>query len=419
MTPENKAKYDAKLKRINDAIALTEPDMVPIKPSPAIFPILDAGYTVAESIYDDTLGVYRDALFKYLHKYDPDAGVGTGTNLAGQGKIMELQDPKNMRWAGMPGDVIDKNSIQQYIEYPFLLDDEFEEFFTDRTGWSIRKAYPRTSNITECLKDFNLEFGYSGVAGLATQFSKPAMKELIQKLWVINDMLAEYGKKAAQLAKDVEEDGYPIVQGGGAGVPFDAYSDHLRGTIESLADLYTRPEDVERYIAEEHQKTLAMIRSMKGKMEGKHIFMALHKGMDGFMSDEHYEHFYWKHLQEIICTIIEAGQVPYIYTEGNYNSRLKFLADVPKGKVLYHFETVDMAEAKRILGDVACISGGFATQTLTFGSKQQVIDEVKRLIDICAPGGGFIFETSFGMDYCKRENVEAMFDTVREYGKYK
>ena len=39
-------------------------------------------------------------------------------------------------------------------------------------------------------------------------------------------------------------------------------------------------------------------------------------------------------------------------------------------------------------------------------------------LDICAPGGGFIFETACGMDCAKDENVEAMFDTVRTCGKY-
>ena len=67
---------------------------------------------------------------------------------------------------------------------------------------------------------------------------------------------------------------------------------------------------------------------------------------------------------EIIETIIEVGKVPYIFTEGKNNTRLRFLAEVPKGKVFYHFET-------------AC-----------------------------------------GLDYCSHENVEAMFDTVRNYGKH-
>ena len=120
-----------------------------------------------------------------------------------------------------------------------------------------------------------------------------------------------------------------------------------------------------------------------------------------------------------IRELIDAGKVPYIYTEGRYDSRLDCLSEVPPGKVLYHFEQVDMVEAKRILGDTACIAGGFPTPLLTFGTKQQVIDECKRMIDDCAPGGGFIFHTKSALTYSKPENVEAMFQTVREYGVYK
>jgi len=140
--------------------------------------------------------------------------------------------------------------------------------------------------------------------------------------------------------------------------------------------------------------------------------------MDGFMSDEQYEHYYWRHLREIIETIIDVGKVPYIFTEGKYNTRLHFLTEVPKGKVYYHFETVDMAEAKRILGDTACIAGGLGVKTMNFGTPQEVRDECKKIIDACAPGGGFIFEPACGLDYCSHANVEAMFDTVREYGKH-
>ena len=85
--------------------------------------------------------------------------------------------------------------------------------------------------------------------------------------------------------------------------------------------------------------------------------------------------------------------------------------------MLYHFEEVDMVEAKKKLGGIACISGGFPNYLLNYGTRQEVVDECKRLIDACAPGGGYIFETAYGMDYAKRENVEAMFETVHTYGK--
>lgn len=413
-----KAKYEEKVKRVEDAIALKEPDQIPIKPSPAIFPVLDAGFTVAESIYDESLETYRKAIFKYLNDFDPDCGIGVGNNYAGEGPLLELTNPKNMRWAGMPGNLIDDNSIQQYIEYPFLEDDEFDEFFSDRTGWTINKALPRSSTVTESFEKLKIESFMGGIRGVAASFSQPEVKKTIQKLWEIDEKYKEFDQRAAAFAKEVEDAGYPIFIGGGAAVPFDAYSDGLRGTLNSLADIYERPEDVERYIEEFHEQQLERIRATKGIGDGKHVFMALHKGMDGFMSDDTYEKFYWKHLKEIIETIIEVGKVPYIFTEGKYNTRLKFLADVPKGKVFYHFETVDMAEAKKILGDVACISGGLSAKIMNFGTKQEVIDETKRIIDACAPGGGFIFETACGLDYCSHENVEAMFDTVRNYGKH-
>ena len=53
-----------------------------------------------------------------------------------------------------------------------------------------------------------------------------------------------------------------------------------------------RAKDIDRlyHIEESIGPMLEMIR-MQGKAPGawgKHVFMALHKGMDGFMSDEHY-----------------------------------------------------------------------------------------------------------------------------------
>ncbi len=418
MTAENRKKYDGKLGRINDAIALREPDMVPIKPPAELFPVYNAGYTVAEVIYDTTLTKMRNAIVKYLNDFDPDTAADTGFIFAGEGPGMEMSAPKNMRWAGMPGNIIDDNSLQQYIEFPILLDDEFEEFFTDRTGFMLRKGVPRTSALLEPLAMLSAGGIFGSAETVAAQFSAPKFRKMVETLWKLNDFYAEYRNRSAELNAEIEQMGYPNLSGGMAGVPFDSYSDFLRGTLLSLSDLYINTEYVERYIDEEIEKTLAMIRATKGQNEGKHVFMALHKGMDGFMSDEHYRKYYWKHLQQIILAIIDSGKIPYIYTEGKYNSRLDCLSEVPPGKVFYHFEDVDMAAAKKKLGGIACIAGGFPATLLDWGTPDKVRDAVRRMLDDCAPGGGFIFETGCGLGNCRRENVVAMFETVREYGKY-
>jgi hypothetical protein len=420
MENTNKKKYEEKLKRINDAIALKEPDRVPVTPPPELFPVFNAGYTVAEVVYDSSLQKIKNATLKYLKDFDPDNGSAVGFILAGEGAAMELCKAKNMCWAGMPGDVIDKNSLHQFIEYPVLLDDEFDEMRKDRTGWALRKALPRLSGLTEPLSALRAAASYSNfsVRQLAGQLSTPDARSMIQDLWALDDYYQTYQTRVADIEKEIETLGYPVTGGGMAAVPFDDYSDYLRGTILSLSDIYDRPEAIERYIEESLEETLAAIKATKGQNEGKHVFMPLHKGMDGFMSGDDYRKYYWSHLQKIILAIIDSGKVPYIYTEGKYNSRIDCLTEVPPGKVFYHFEDVDMAAAKKKLAGIACISGGFQASLLDWGTPQQVRDEVKRLMDTCAPGGGFIFETSCGLGNCKRENVEAMFEAAREYGIY-
>ncbi len=419
MTLEAQKRYNEKVARVEAAIALKEPDRVPMMPSAALFPMMDAGYTVAEVIYDTTLEKMTRSVVKYLEEFDPDCGLGTGTNYAGEGPMLELERPKNMRWAGMPGDIIDKNSIQQFIEYPVLLDDEFDEFFSDRTGWMMRRQVPRNSGLLEPFAKLFQSDRFSART-VAAQVSTPEFKAMLEDLWKINELYEQYRKGAEKLNRTVYEMGYPVFRLGGAAVPYDMYSDGLRGTILSMEDLYDCPEDIERYIEERIGPQLEMIQAMGKRpgMKGKHVFMALHKGIDGFMGDEHYKNYYWRHLQMIIEEIIKADMVPYIFCEGKYNTRLDYLTEVTPGKVFYHFEEVDMAVAKAKLKDIACISGSFNTNLLQFGTEDEVRDETKRLLDICAPGGGFIFATGSGLSHVKRENVVAMFDTVREFGKY-
>lgn len=48
-----------------------------------------------------------------------------------------------------------------------------------------------------------------------------------------------------------------------------------------------------------------------------------------------------------------------------------------------------------------------------------VVDEVKKRIDVLAPGGGYVLASCNHMINVKPENIVAMFDTAREYGRYK
>lgn len=413
-------KYCERKKRIEDAVALREPDRVPIIPETLCFPYLHAGYSMAEILYDTDLSKSKKSLLMYLTDYEPDMVSGYRYNHIGRGPIFELCRLKRLRWAGMPGNIIDKNSIHQFIEFPVLKEDEFEEFFKDRSGWFLSKGLPRQAELLEPFSGFcPSKFTTNGDhTAIAAAFSKPEFKEMIQTLWKIDEMEKNLDTHLHDLDASIEKAGYPLLQTGFAAVPYDHYNDFLRGTLDGMVDMYENTEYINTFCEEYLEQMLELVKLQGRFMPGKQVFMALHKGMDSFMSDEQYKTFYWPHLQKIIQTIIDAGMIPYLFCEGKYNNRLEYLKDVPKGKVIYHFEDVDMAAAKKILGDTACIAGAFPTYLLDYGTKEQVIDEAKRLIDGCAAGGGFLFTTSSGLDQAKEANVEALFDTVKTYGKY-
>jgi len=206
--------------------------------------------------------------------------------------------------------------------------------------------------------------------------------------------------------------------GGKACVPYDEWGDEYRGSLNCLTDLYERPEDIQRFIEADQEKMLAKIAGWNpdGSLDGRTVLMTLHRGMDGFLSDSLYRDIYWKHLQQIIEAIMKRNMVPDIFCEGNYETRLDILRDIPAGPIIYTFEYTPLDLAKKKLGDIAVISGGIRTASLNFAKKETVIDEVKKCIDDAAPGGGYIFRTTSGIDFAKKENVEAMFETLHTYG---
>lgn len=424
MTDEASKKYSEKSKRMNDALALKVPDRVPINISGGGFMFVDAGYTIAEINYDTSLEKAKDAVRKFLERYDPDVATGLSMSFAGEGPGHEMQGIKTLFISGMKDAPIkmSENSGPQFLEQVMLPDEEMELFLNDYTKWGINCFLPRISSVLEPFKTFRISLNHRSINDIVSQFSRPDIKEAIQKMWEINDFYTDYRMKCASADKEFQDLGYPSFGGGGrAVVPFDKYSDTFRGFILSLTDVYEYEEEMLAYMERFQVENLEGIRNANrdGSRNGKFLAMALHKGFDGMLSDEQYEKYYWRHLKECIITAQEAGLVAQPFCEGKYDSRLKYLADINPGNVYYTFEAINMKNAKKALEGKACIGGAFPSELLYFGKKQQVIDKVKQLLDDAAPGGGYIFSLSAGLNAeAKRENVEAMFDTVKTYGKY-
>jgi uroporphyrinogen-III decarboxylase len=194
--------------------------------------------------------------------------------------------------------------------------------------------------------------------------------------------------------------------------------DTLRGTKGIMLDIYRQPE---KLLEAMEAITPLMIKMGIGAAQATGqpiIFIPLHKGADGFMSDEHFEKFYWPSLRNVILGLIEAGCVPNPAAEGGYNSRLDVVKDLPKGKTLWMIDQSDMVKVKQSLGQNACLMGNVPSSMLSLGKPEEVKDYAKKLIETVGKGGGFILSNGSFFDQAKPENVKAMVEAAKEYGAY-
>ncbi len=407
--------YEKRLAVVEDAIALKESEWLPVVPMFSATP-----YFLYGGAYKDSMYNYDDAIEKIVQLFDefkPDAMGFSGTQFT-SGIANEVAGTAIIDWPGRPGTVLRDTDSHQFIDDEYMLEDEYGELLRDFTGFMLRKYIPRVyKNLTGFENLSFSPFSVMSTKPLAPLYSP----EFLQAMRTI-EQVGELDRKAAEMTqvyrKRVEELGFPPMQTTGSQAPFDILGDYFRGTMGMFDDQLEQPENV---AAACEMFADILIDSYKkfdfSKSRVKRVLFPLHKGMDSFMSPDQYENLYWKSLKRVMLALIDMGVTPFIYAEGDYNTRLEQLADIPPGKVIYHFENVDMERAKKIVGKVACISGNIPNTLLEFGTPEQVSDYTKRLIDTCAPGGGYILDTGAFIDNVKRENLEIMFDVCRTYGR--
>ena len=202
------------------------------------------------------------------------------------------------------------------------------------------------------------------------------------------------------------------------GSPFDHLADLLRGTRGISMDINRQPQKVH---AAMEQQTQLVIKSIKNfPMTNCPISMIpLHKGDDTFMSDKQFEVFYWPYFRRILMALVDEGLVPMPFAEGKFNKRLKQIADTPKSSIMWYFDQTDMAEAKKVLGNICCLVGNVPTSVVMTSPVNFVKDYCHKLIDTCAPGGGYILAGGASIDKGNIPNLKAMMQSSLEFGVYK
>jgi uroporphyrinogen-III decarboxylase len=258
-----------------------------------------------------------------------------------------------------------------------------------------------------------------GVAFNFIPFGLPPVQATYKALFEAGAEALKWAGTIGGCNMEINAAGFPGLWAGYSKAPFDVIGDTLRGTRGVMLDMYRQPDKLIKAMERLIPIMIKMGVSV-AKMNGQPVvFMPLHKGADGFMSDEQFRKFYWPTFREVMMGLIAEGVVPNPAAEGKWNTRLEIMQDLPKGKTLWMIDQSDMAKAKATVGKVGCMFGNVPSALLALGTPQEVKDYVKKCIDVAGKGGGYIVCNGAFFDHAKPENVKAMVEFAKEYGAYK
>jgi hypothetical protein len=401
----------------NDIVALKKPDHVPVIGMHIhYFADLWKGHSHREAGFDHErhYAAIKDATIEFGWELSPSNALFASDSYEALGTTQ-------LRWPG--GELPDDVGFQ-FVEGEYMKAEEYPEFLADPNGFTVRKIFPRIATNLEGLGNpvpplywfadtyYLLTFG-------AQLLGAPPLRNALESLLALADTAAGYFAADAAQRQEMTELGYPRTWGMPIVPPFDRVSDMLRSLRGSTLDMYRHPDELLGAVDLMLEAQTGMALAALQATGIDRVFIPMHRGARGFMSDEQFERFYWPSFKQLCLSIIEAGGVPCPLFEGDYTPRLKYLAELPPGKIAGHFDKVDRSKFKEILGDSMCFWGNIPASLLCTGRPQQVKDDVKRLIDTFGDTGSLILDCGLGIpDEAKPENLYALREAADEYGVF-
>jgi uroporphyrinogen-III decarboxylase len=403
--------FKERVQRLTDAVQCRTPDRVPISIGLNYLPAKYAGTTTWAAYYD--FPTWKEAYVKAARYFEPDRLFVVPNQ---SGTVLEALDAKQLRW---PGHGVSRYHTHQFVEGEYMKAEEYDLLLNDTSDFLVRYYLPRVYGIMAPagkLPPLNMLMTMLPFNNLAS----PEFIDMLEKLTRTAKEAVQWQAETASLVRELTELGYfcrnaPIM----AGAPFDSMSDFLRGMRGTMLDMYRLPDKLLQACEMMCRIQLERIAQLPQATEFTPAFMALHRGAHGFMSLKQFEVFYWPYLLKVIRALVNKGYTPDIFFEGDYNSRLKYLAQMPEGKVIARFDQIDMAKAKEILGGKICIAGNMPVSQLQVATIDDVKKKCRELIDIAGKDGGYIMAPASALDEVKPENLKAMIDFTKEYGRYK
>jgi hypothetical protein len=185
-----------------------------------------------------------------------------------------------------------------------------------------------------------------------------------------------------------------------------------------MVDIYRRPDKLLRACEAIIERRIAHATpaDTADKDYPQKVAMPLWRGDPNFMSEEHFKKFYWPGLKKSLQVHIDLGYVPVPFFEAPFGERLKYLQEIPAGKMIAGIHASDAAIAKKYLGDRMCLMVN-CPNTAKLWTLNQLDTFLKDMVKVAGKKGGLIMLIQMP-DSVSVKDMQAVLKSFKEYSRY-
>lgn len=417
--PKREVLLKERLERLEKVIRVKEPDRVPLMMAACFLPVSYLGTTYEKIAFDyqeckkGAIKVASDFGFDMFGCFSGLEGfifslalIESHPDIAPfvrflTGPMHDILQDKYTKW---PGRETSENTYPQFLGGKFMEPEEYGKLIEDPLGFINEVLLPR---VCRSLEKPNSAKAYGAMVKLGMD-------------------VAKYGAMMQELTVELKNLGFPSFPFAWSYSPLDLIGDFMRHVTDVVVDLHRIPDKVQQ-ATEVLTPLAAKVGVVSGqvppevkKFFGTDIvlaFIPLH--LNSILSPKLYNDYYWPALKKVIGELIKAGLTPFVFYEGDHTPHLETMRELPKGKTVAYFERADLRKVKEVLGGHTCIMGGIPGSLLAGGTPEKVREHVKSLLEDLKPGGGFALAPAEASSLdVKPENIKALTDAVKKYGKY-
>ena len=197
--------------------------------------------------------------------------------------------------------------------------------------------------------------------------------------------------------------------------PMEELFNYYRGIKGLSTDMRRNPQGLLEYIEKDTSRMLAEV---DNAITAPHDICAFCIPFlaPTVLNSKQFEKFYWPSFKTMVDRVEERGDSVYLFVEGESARFADYFKEFKQGTFIVHVEMDDFYEVRKLLPNT-CLAGGMPVSLLGGGTRNQCIEEAKRLCDELGDTG-YVFSQNKMLAYpndATRENMLAVQEFVTNY----